>query len=382
MLGALRRMLRPLLVLLVALLILQPGCFTLRYIGRQAADQLTLLRERRKVSDVIEDPATPPFLRERLELAMAARRFGIEVLGLRGGAEFTRFLDTHGPVAYNLTAAYRTRLQARQWRFPLVGRVPYLGFFTLKAAREEAARQQAAGYDTYIRPVGGYSALGYILSPIYAAMIDEKGPRGDLRTVETVLHEMAHTTAWLGSASDLNESYATMVGNRGAILFFKSRGQKIPTVEPKRQEDPAEEERRGQAFAAWLKGVFQRLQALYDQAAKERWPEAETLRRRDEAFREIQEDYKGKFPPPRYERLARGPINNAVLLSFGVYHLGTTGEQKPKKKEPRRRLQEDLLASVDGDLRAYVGLYRRAAERSDGAAWLRRLADDYRKGQE
>jgi predicted aminopeptidase len=379
-------------VALGALVLGLPGCFTLRYLGRQGLDQLTLLRERRKVSDVIDDPQTPAFVRRRLELAMAARRFGIEVLGLRGGAEFTRYLDTHGPVAYNLTAAYRTRLKALEWRFPLVGRVPYLGFFTVKAAREESKRLQAEGYDTYLRPVGGFSSLGYILSPIYAAMIEEKGPRGDLRTVETMLHEMAHTTAWIGSASDLNESYATVVGNRGAVLFFKSRGEAVPGAEPKPEtkddakpetkNDPEEEERRGRAFATWLRGVFQRLQGLYDQAAKERWPEAETLRRRDEAFREIQEDYRTRFPPPRYERLARGPINNAVLLSFGVYHLGTTGDVKPKKKETRRRLQEDLLASVDGDLRAYVGLYRRAQERVDGARWLRQLAEDYRKGQE
>lgn len=374
---------RALPILATLLCLSQTGCFAVRYLGRQGIDQLTLLRERRKVSDVIDDPSTPQSVRDRLRLAMEARRFGVEVLGLRGGAEFTRYLDTHGPVAYNLTAAYRTRLKAREWTFPLVGRVPYLGFFTRAAARAEAQRMEAEGYDTYIRPVGGFSSLGYILSPIYAAMLEEEGPRGELRTVETVLHEMAHTTVWLSSASDLNESYATLVGNRGAALFFQSRGQAVPGAgAPKAErEDPKEEERRGRAFATWLRGVFQRLQGLYDQAARERWPLDETLRRRQEMFREVQEDYARSFPPPRYERLARGPINNAVLLSFGVYHLGSTGETGKPKKTPRPRLQEDLLASVDGDLRAYIALYRRAQERSDGARWLRLLADEHRQRQ-
>src|SRR5438105_1928387 len=81
-------------------------CDTLRYLGRQGLGQLHLLRVRRRVADVIADPATSPALRERLRLVMQARSFGISVLGLRGGAEFTRYVDTGGPVAHNLSAAY------------------------------------------------------------------------------------------------------------------------------------------------------------------------------------------------------------------------------------------------------------------------------------
>ena len=64
--------------------------------------------------------------------------------------------------------------------------------------------------------------------------------------------------------------------------------------------------------------------------------------------------------------LAAGPLNNAVLLAFGVYHRSN-------------HLQEELLASAGGDLRAYISLYKEAQERRDGAAWLRRLAQEYRE---
>src|SRR5262245_4554886 len=71
-----------------------PGCFRARYVVEQAGLQLKQIHERRKVKDVLADPATPPLLRRRLRLAMMARQFGIEELGLRGGDDFTRFVRT------------------------------------------------------------------------------------------------------------------------------------------------------------------------------------------------------------------------------------------------------------------------------------------------
>ena len=63
-------------------------------------------------------------------------------------------------------------------------------------------------------------------------------------------------------------------------------------------------------------------------------------------------------------RLVEGPINNAVLLSFSVYH--SPG-----------RMQQELLDSVGGELRLFIDLYKKAQERADGPAWLRRLAAEY-----
>lgn len=377
-----------LLVLLLALLS-EAGCSTLAYLGRQGVDQLRLLRARRRVSDVLDDPATPQALRERLRLVMEARRFGVTMLGLRGGAEFTRYVESGEAVAYNLTAAYRTRLKPLTWRFPLVGRVPYLGFFRKEAAAEEQRRLQAAGYDTYVRPVGAYSTLGYLLSPIYSSMIDQPGARGELRAVETILHEMAHTTAWLNSASDLNESYATLVGQRGAAAFFRWKagtsgegGDASAALQALQasQRDAEQDERRTAVFTAWLRGAMRELDALYGQAARERWPEVEVLRRRQEVFTGISARYREAFPGSK-GLLAKGPpgLNNAVLLSFGVYHLGRAGDEEKLKARRRAgaQLQRDLYEMVGEDLGAYIGLYKKAADRRDGAAWLRRLAAEH-----
>ncbi len=352
------------IAVIVAGSLLTSGCSTLGYLGQQAAGQLHLLRIRRPVEEVIADPATPPALKERLELALKARQFGIDALGLRGGAEFTRYVDPGGPVAYNLTAAEKTSLRLRRWRFPLVGTVPYLGFFKKKDAEAEAQRLTAAGLDVYVRSVGGYSTLGYLLSPIYASMVSDPGPEGEVRTVEVVLHEMAHSTAYLTSASELNESYATLVGVQGAARFFRENGNAAASALCVRLAQ--EQETRSRSFSDWLRPAMQRVKDFYDTAHAQHYPQDRILREREDLYKTLQESYRTAFPAgPRYKRLADGPLNNAVLLSFGVYH--SPG-----------RLQQDLLDSVDGDIRSFVDLYKQAQDRTDGPKWLSERAAEYR----
>jgi len=364
------------------LALLQEGCFAAHYVGQQAVGQVRLLRIRRHVSDVLADPTTDDALRNRLAKVMAARAFGIEVLGLRGGAEFTRYVDPGGPVAYNLTVSPKDSLSVRSFRFPLVGSVPYLGFFDPKDAKRAAQHFAEAGFDVYLRPVGAYSTLGYLISPVYRSMLalsaaqSKSAPRpkaraspnetpdasdaGELRAVETILHEMAHSTVFLPGASDLNESFATMVGTRGAALFFEHQGdseksQRVFSLAKQADEDE-------KAFSAWLKPQLERLQKFYRRAVQVKLPRTQVLAQRESIFEDIRQSYRQTFPEGRrYRRLADGPLSNALLGSFAVYHEHSD-------------VQEQLLALCNGNLREFVNLYREARDRTDGTTWLRRLA--------
>ncbi len=342
------------------------GCTSAQYVGQQAIGQLHLLRIRRHVEEVLADSRTPQAVRDRLTLALAARQFGISVLGLRGGAEFTRYVDTGGPVAYNLTAADPTSLRLRRWHFPLIGTVPYLGFFERDNALQAERQLKKRGYDTYLRPVSAYSTLGYFISPIYAAMLEpeQPGPRGDVRTVEVILHEMAHSTAYIKSASELNESFATLVGIEGAARFFRERGAAAESTLVK--ELAAAEERQSRAFSTWLEPTLKSAGAFYERAHKESWSYEKILEQRAELFQRIMKSYRAAFPRgPSYRSLAEGPLDNAVLLSFGVYHQSSD-------------MQRKLLDSVDGDLKSYIDLYKLAQDHADGAAWLGRMAEEHR----
>jgi predicted aminopeptidase len=331
------------------------GCFQTRYLTQQGIGQLRLLRARRKIDKVLTDPAVDQETKRRLKLALEARRFGIEVLGLRGGDSYTRFLDTGGaPVAYNLSAAPPDKLVPHIYRFPLVGQVPYLGFFHEKDAKRQEEALRRRGFDTYLRPVAGYSTLGITSDPIYSSMLDG----GDERIVEVVLHEMLHGTLYIAGHSDFNESIATFVGVRGAALFFARHGssQLGQTVIEEAQKRQEEQER----FARFLEPVMRELEALYERPISRE----EKLAEREAVFKRAQARFLEIFPPPpghRPSAFATRPLNNAILISYGVYHRDTP-------------LHERLYERTGRDLTALIRLYKDAAENhTDPVKYLERL---------
>ena len=106
-------------------------------------------------------------------------------------------------------------------RFPLVGALPYVGFFRQADARRERARLERLGLDTYVRPVAGYSTLGITADPFYSSMLEGS----DARIVEITLHEMVHGTVFPPGHAEWHESFATFVGPAwGGRLLPRDRG--------------------------------------------------------------------------------------------------------------------------------------------------------------
>jgi predicted aminopeptidase len=333
------------------------GCWSGNYLAKQGVGQLKLLRARRRIDDVLHDPSVSEDTKRRLALARDARQFGVTVLGLRGGDGFTRFVDSHGaPIAWNVTAAKKDKLEAHLNHFPVVGAIPYLGFFDEKDAAREAERLRAQDLDVYVRPVAGYSTLGITADPIYSSMLD--GP--DARIVEVVLHEMTHATVYLPGHTEWNESLATVVGVEGAAQFFAARGDARAIAELGADARRREEEQ--ERFAHFLEPVVRSLEQLYASAALSR---GQKLAQRDSVFTAARAQYLKLFPPKngRVGTFAAAPLNNAVLLSYAVYHRTT----------PQHRA---LLAHVGGNLRAFISLCKHAVEdKPDPLAYLAYLRE-------
>jgi predicted aminopeptidase len=324
------------------------GCFESRYLADQGVGQWRLFRARRRVSEVLGDPVVDERIKARLRLAMEARKFGVEVLGLRGGDNYTRFLPTGGKaVAWNLTAAPKDALRPKVWRFPIVGTVPYLGFFDEKKARKMQAALKAQDYDTYVRPVAGYSTIGLTSDPIYESMLDE----GDARLVEVVLHEMLHGTMYLSGKSAWNESLASFVGVHGAAMFFAQRGgdEAAQAVYAEAEQRKLDEKK----FSTFLAPIRDALEALYRQPISR----AEKIEKRKDVFAMAKSRFLEMYPGRR-SIFTDDRLNNAVMASYGVYH--------DKADE-----HEHLYRRVRGDLREFLRLYKYAIDNtSDPIEWL------------
>lgn len=192
-----------------------------RYLARAGWEEAMILKRRQPIVALANDTLVPEATRRKLRLVLASRGFAEDSLKLKAGKSFTAFtqLDSDTLVLV-LSGAYRDLLRPKTWWFPIVGRVPYKGFFDV-AQGKKAARQLADdGFEAFLRPASAFSTLGWFNDPLLSTTL-----RADsIDLVNTVIHEITHNTFYAPGRADFNESFANFVGARGSALFFRSRG--------------------------------------------------------------------------------------------------------------------------------------------------------------
>ncbi|MFQ5536970.1 MAG: aminopeptidase [Gemmatimonadota bacterium] len=299
------------------------------YVIKAGIAEARILRARRPIVEVIADTATDDTTRGKLTFVLEARRYARDHLGIDVGDAYTTYtrLD-RDTLAMVLSAAWRDRLAPRTWWFPIVGRVPYRGYFDLDDALRAQAELEAEGLDTYLRPTAAFSTLGWFNDPLLSTVL-----RGDeIEVVETVLHELSHRFLFLPGRVRFNESFATFVGRAGAAHFFCTRpGGGPDTVKCHRAQARWRDYLR---FSVFVDDLVDELQALYartdvDAAAKIRMREPifqAALIRFDEEVRPSLENFS-------FAGFRRTPLNNATLLARMRYFHRLPGFQALLERE-------------------------------------------------
>jgi predicted aminopeptidase len=316
------------------------------YLIRAGIEEATILSRRRPIAQVLGDPRTPDSEKQKLRLVVEARDFAQRVLGLETGDSYTTYSwvdrDT---LLLVLSAARRDRFVPYTWWFPIVGSVPYKGFFDFDAARNAASDLERQGFDTYIRPSSAFSTLGWFNDPVLNTVLES----GEVALVSTVIHELFHNTLFIPSQVAFNETLANFVGDRGAIAFFCSReGDGSPLC--RQAEDEFHD---NLAFGAFLTGLVAELETLYartDLSAQTR------IVRREDVFAAARDRFTREVLPilrTSYRGFARVPLNNAVLIGIRLYY-------------DRLDLFERVFARHGGDLVATIRAIDRATRGRDG----------------
>lgn len=311
---ALRLVGRALLVLFVVLVAYLAIAPTGRYLVRAAWEEGKILARRRPIADLVRDSTTAPAVRAKLELVLAARRFAADSVHLRARESFTTYSRLDGDtLVLVLSGAWRDRLEPYTWWFPIVGRVPYKGFFDFGQAKDAARSLQERGFDAYLRPSPAFSTLGFFNDPLLSTTLRFAD---SLDLANTVVHELTHNTFYAPGQAVFNESFANFVGARGSAWFFRARGQPAAADE---------------ADARWgdeklLAGFWDRLYHSLDSAFKANPGDSLTQRRlaiRDSAYTAARHELVYTLGPqlrtigPRV--LERIRLDNAALLARRIY---------------------------------------------------------------
>jgi predicted aminopeptidase len=187
------------------------------YVLRAGWEEAKILRDRRPIQAVVHDTTTTPERRHKLRLVEHAREFSVRELGLDAGDSFTSYAELKSDTLLLVVSAVpEFQLTWKTWWFPIVGRVPYRGYFHFDRAIRDAERLEQQGFDVWVRPSSAFSTLGWLPDPLLSTTL-----RADSVTlVDTVIHEITHTTFFPAGQAHFNESFANFVGHRGAIDFF------------------------------------------------------------------------------------------------------------------------------------------------------------------
>ena len=291
--------------LLLAVCAVFSGCYTLK----QGTTLLGYLGRAVPLESLLEDESDEAEASRRfVERVQDIRRFATEELGLNLSKNYTRYVSLdRGYLAAVVSASAADSFTRHEWKYPVVGTMPYKGFFNVGDARKERAKLEKKGLDVWIRGVDAFSTLGWFRDPLYSYMRDYPPQR----LADLIIHESLHATVFIKNQVQFNEELAEFVGSEGARLYMESRFGAADS-------DGDEEE--DQRFVDFVRGLVAELQVLYKSGAEREEILSEKARIIKAAQERFGAEYETRFASENYRGFSTLPVNNAYLELYRLYH--------------------------------------------------------------
>jgi predicted aminopeptidase len=296
------------------LLVLTMGFMTVScqigYLAKSAYNQLSLLNQRVPIEEALNDPKLEPGEKQKLLLSQDVRQFAETKLKLNVKKNYSTYVKLDRPyVSYVVSASPKWKLETHLWGFPIVGKMPYKGFFSEKDAKDEADSLKSENFDVYVRGVSAYSTLGWFKDPLLSSMLRYKNH--DL--VNTIIHESVHATLFIKSEADFNERLATFLGNKGMELYYQQKeGENSETLKLVRNENIDEKQ-----FSEFITAEIKSVETWYSEQKEQK----EELRqsRLQEIKTSFVEKVKPKLITESYLKFDSIDLNNARLIMYKTY---------------------------------------------------------------
>lgn len=282
------------------------------YLFQSAYNQVKLLNARIPMEEALKDPRLSDEEKRKLILAQEVRHFAETELHLVTSKNYSSYVQLDRPyVTYVVSAAPKWELKHYEWSYPLVGKMPYKGYFNEADAKTEEQELQKQNLDTFMRGVSAYSTLGWFNDPLLSSMLRYQ----DFDLVNTIIHETVHATLYIKNSADFNERLANFLGMKGAELFYlKKEGPDSPTLKWVKNDNEDDKK-----FSEFISGELKNLSAWYKNLPETNRTEAV----REEQFHAIQTRFEKDLMPQMktesYKKFKDLKLNNARLLVYKTY---------------------------------------------------------------
>jgi len=241
------------------------------------------------------------------------RKFAAEELGLEMSKNYTRYVELdRNYLAAVVSACARDSFRRHEWSYPIVGRMPYKGFFDIQDARRELEKLEKKDLDVWIRGVDAFSTLGWFTDPLYSYMRNYS----PARLADLIIHESLHATVFIKGRVQFNEELAEFVGTQGARLYVQTRYGE--DSEQYREIFSSEED--SQNYVAFIQELAGELEAVYSSGISREEKLAEKERIIADAQERFDREYESRFSNDNYRGFSKMSINNAYIELFRLYH--------------------------------------------------------------
>ncbi|MGK7390960.1 MAG: aminopeptidase [Candidatus Cyclobacteriaceae bacterium M2_1C_046] len=301
----------------------------------QGIGQLQIVWGAKNIKEVINDPDVPDSIKYKLSLVEEVVDFGVREIALEDKGNYQKFYDQKGEASlFVVTAAEPFALKPYTWDFPVVGSMPYKGYFDSQDAEAEKTRLLDLGYDALIRTPGGWSTLGWFNDPVLSGMLSKN--EGDLANV--ILHELTHSTIFLKDSITYNENLATFIGDVATEQFLINKfgaGSDELRIYKEGKED-------FNLFVSHILRGADKLDVLYNKTSG--YPVEDRAEFKEKLIVKIIDnlDTVDFYNPEQFKWESEFLPNNAYFMSFLRY------------RAKQDLLQEQFTKEFNNDLKAYV----------------------------
>lgn len=189
------------------------------YLFHQSAGQISVLLNTQNVDDYLKENNLSKEEKHNLKLIEALKKYSVDSLNYKRTKNFTSIYNQKSAaILWVITASSKYKIEPYYWKFPVVGRVSYKGFFDKQKAIAAKNKLIVEGYDVDLRSVSAWSTLGWFSDPVLSNMLQKS--KGNLCNL--IFHELFHATYYAESSVDFNENLASFIAHKATIQYLKN----------------------------------------------------------------------------------------------------------------------------------------------------------------